>query len=173
MRLETARVLLLNADYTPLGVIGGEKAVKLMAKGKVEVVKATDILIHNTEKTVKFLLPKILRLIKFIRTLFKTKVPFNKRHVLMRDNYTCAYCGKRSTTHMSLDHVVPKAKGGKSTFENVVTSCVPCNQKKDNRLPSQASMFPRYRAYEPTIMEFIKMQIRRLGMEDALKELGW
>jgi len=74
---------------------------------------------------------------------------------------------------MSLDHVVPKAKGGKSTFENVVTSCVPCNQKKDNRLPSQASMFPRYRAYEPTIMEFIKMQIRRLGMEDALKELGW
>ncbi len=173
MRLEAAKVLLLNADYTPLGVISGKKAVKLMAKGKVEIVTATKVVIFNMERTVKFLLPKILRLIKFIRALWKSKVPFNKRHILLRDDYTCAYCGKRATSHMSIDHILPKAKGGKSTFENVVTSCVPCNQKKDNRTPSQAGMFPKYRAYEPTIMEFIKMQIKRLGLEDALKELGW
>lgn len=169
-----AQVLLLNADYSPLGVIGWKKAVKLMAKGKTEVVAVADTILYNAEKTVKFILPKILRLIKFIRTIYKTKIPFNKRNVLLRDNFTCAYCGTKSTSKMSMDHVVPKSKGGKTNFENIVTCCIPCNNKKDNRSCREANMFPRFvKPYEPTVMEFILMQIKRLGLEKTLKEIGW
>lgn len=167
-------VLLLNADYTPLGVISWRKAVRLMAKGKVEVVKHSNTVLYNMERTVKFVLPAILRLIKFIRSIFKNKVPFNKRNVLLRDNFTCAYCGKRSLTKMSLDHIVPRSKGGKSTFENTVTCCVPCNHKKDSKSCKEANMWPRFvKPIQPTIMEFILVQIRKMGMEPALKELGF
>jgi 5-methylcytosine-specific restriction endonuclease McrA len=170
-----ANVLLLNADYTPLGVISWKKAVKLMAKGKAEVVAAADIILYNAERTVKFILPKILRLIKFIRTIFKSRVPYNKRNVLLRDNFTCAYCGTRSTSRMSLDHVQPKSKGGKTNFENIVTCCIPCNNKKDDRTCRESGMFPRHvqwPATAPTVMEFIRMQIKRLGLENTLKEIG-
>jgi len=166
-------VLLLNADYTPLGVISWRKAVRLMAKGKVEVVKYGDKVLYNMERTVKFVLPLVLKLIKFIRTIFKNKVPFNKRNVLIRDNFTCAYCGTRSLTKMSFDHITPKSKGGKSTFENVVTCCVPCNHKKDNKTCKQADMWPKYvKPTQPTIMEFIRIQIAKMGMNHVLKELG-
>jgi 5-methylcytosine-specific restriction endonuclease McrA len=164
--------VLLNADYSPLGVVSMKKAVKLLAKGKAEVVEASTRIIFNAERTVKFVLPLVLKLIKMIRSIFKRKVPFNKKNVLLRDGYECAYCGKDIRGRASIDHIIPKSAGGKSCFENVVACCVPCNNKKDNRLPRQAHMFPKKQAKEPTIMEFVTIQIRKWGMEDALKKLG-
>lgn len=164
-------VVLLNSDFTPLGVIGWKKAVKLIAKKKVEVVKYGTHVVSNFEKTVVITIPLIIRLVKLIRTLWGKRVPFSKRTVIIRDNFTCAYCGKYSKTGMTIDHIIPKAQGGKSTFDNVVSCCLPCNNYKDNKTPAQAKMYLKIRPTTPTIMEFIIKQIRNIGLTETLNEL--
>jgi len=114
----------------------------------------------------------VLRLVKFVRKIYGVKVSFSKRNVLIRDNFTCMYCGADIKRYSTLDHVIPKSKGGKSTFENVVACCITCNNKKDNKLPSQAKMYLTRQPYSPTINEFILLQIKRTGMFKYLKELG-
>ena len=166
-------VILLNADYTTLGIINWRKAIKLICKKKVEVVKSTEIVISNYERTVKMLIPAIIRLIKYVRSIFGKRVPFNKRNVLLRDGNVCQYCGvKLNNITATIDHVMPKSKGGLSEFTNTVSACLPCNNKKDNRRCSEANMCPRKKPVSPTIMEFILIQIKHLGMEETLKELG-
>lgn len=170
----TDGVLLLNSDYSPLGVISWKKAVKLMVKGKVEVVKLATRVITNAERTVKMILPSIIKLIKFIRYIYKAKVPFNKRNILIRDNFECQYCGKKivSGVGATVDHIIPRSMGGKTTFENCVASCLPCNNRKDNKLPREVGMFPKKRPTSPTVYEFIQFQIERLGLSGMLKEVG-
>jgi 5-methylcytosine-specific restriction endonuclease McrA len=166
-------VILLNSDYTPLGFIGWKKALKLIVKKKVEIIKSSTKIIHNFENTISMLIPEVIRLIKIIRNLWKRKVPFSKRNVLIRDNFICQYCKKPIKNEKpSIDHIIPKSKGGKSTFENTVVCCLPCNLKKDNKTCSEAKMFPISRPVQPTINQFITMQIKNTGLEVTLKELG-
>jgi 5-methylcytosine-specific restriction endonuclease McrA len=166
-------VILLNADYTPLGFITIRKAIKLLCKKKVEIVKASKHLIYNFEKTINFLIPEVLKLIKFVRSLWKTRVPFNKRNLLIRDNYTCQYCGKElKTDNSSIDHILPVSKGGKKSFENCTTACIPCNNKKDDRTCSEARMYPKNKPYTPTINQFLHIQIKNSGLDKTLQELG-
>jgi 5-methylcytosine-specific restriction endonuclease McrA len=145
-----------------------------MVKGKVEVVKLATRVISNAERTVRLILPAILRLIKFIRYIYQAKVPLNKRNILIRDNFECQYCGKKLVAGVgaTVDHIVPRSLGGKTSFENCVSSCLPCNNKKDNRLPSKCGMFPKKRPTAPTVYEFIQLQIVRLGLTGMLKEVG-
>lgn len=170
----TDGVLLLNSDYSPLGVISWKKAIKLMVKGKVEVIKLATRVITNAERTVKLILPSIIRLIKFIRYIYKAKVPLNKRNILIRDNFECQYCGKKlvSGVGATVDHIIPRSMGGKTAFENCVASCLPCNNRKDNKLPREVGMFPKKRPTSPTVYEFIQLQIVRLGLSGMLKEVG-
>lgn len=166
-------VILLNADYTPLGIISFKRAMKLIAKKRVSIVKAAKKVIRNWENTVETLVPEILKLIKYIRALWRTKVPFNKRNLLTRDNFRCQYCGvdlKKAPS--SIDHIVPVSKGGKTTYENCVSACVPCNNKKDDKLCSEAKMFPRHKPYTPTINSFVQIQIKNAGLDTTLRELG-
>jgi 5-methylcytosine-specific restriction endonuclease McrA len=165
-------VILLNADWSPLGIINWKKAVKLMVKGKVEVIKASTKIITNFEKTIEITIPEIIRLVKFIRALWKIRVPFNKRNVLVRDNFTCAYCGKKMNSGLSIDHVLPKSKGGESTFDNTVACCVKCNNVKDNKDCQTAKMYPRVKPYIPTINQFLMLQIKNAGLGATLKEYG-
>jgi 5-methylcytosine-specific restriction endonuclease McrA len=165
-------VLLLNADYSPLCLISWQKAVKLICKAKVEIIKTSKKVIHNFEKTMEILIPEVIRLMKYVRNLWKVRVPFNKRHITIRDDNTCQYCGKEIKHGGSIDHVIPKSKGGKSNFDNCVLACVPCNNKKDNRLPSEAKMFLRKQPHTPTVNEFILKAIKSAGLVDVLTELG-
>lgn len=168
-----ADVLLINADYTPLCIMDWKKAIKLICKGKVEVVKYTEKFIENAEKTIKMFIPAVIRLLKHIRMLYGKKVPFNKHNLLIRDHHTCAYCGIKLGKHnASIDHILPISLGGKSTFDNAVASCIPCNNKKDNRTCAEARMYPKVKAYTPTVFEFILMHIKAVGMEGMLKDLG-
>jgi len=164
-------VILLNSDYSYLNTIGWKKAMRLVAKGKVEVLHASDKILRNAEKTWKMLLPKVIRLIKLVRTVYRTRVPFSKRNVLHRDKFICQYCGIKSNK-MTIDHVIPKSRGGKSTFENCVAACKPCNNKKNDRTPNEAHMPLRKQPFQPTIMEFIQMKMKALGVDKALKEFG-
>jgi len=164
--------VLLNADYTPLGLISWQKAIKLMVKGKVEIIKSSKKKLHNFENTITLFIPILIRLIKFVRNLWKARVPFNKRNLMIRDNFTCQYCGKKLNKDSSIDHIIPKSKGGKSTFENTVASCIPCNCKKNNHTCAEARMYPRNKAYIPTINQFLMNQIRNAGLEATLIEFG-
>lgn len=162
--------ILLNADYSILGTISHKKAIRLLYKGKAEVVK-------NSEKIIKsfsteIFIPFILKLIKLIRSIFKVRVPYSKRNVLIRDDFRCAYCGVVGK-HMTIDHVYPKSLGGKSTFENTVCACLKCNNTKDSRTCQESNMYPKHsKPVVPTIMEFILRAVRNSGLEKVLKDEG-
>ena len=173
MVVENKTVLLMNADYTPLGLISWKKAIKLLVKKKVDVVKYSEHILHNAEKTIKMFIPLVIKLIKYVRMMFGKRVPYNKKNLLIRDGHVCAYCGVKLDTHnASIDHIKPRSLGGQTTFENTVSSCIKCNNKKDNRTCAKANMYPKIRPYTPTITEFITIHIRNLGMDKMLKELG-
>jgi 5-methylcytosine-specific restriction endonuclease McrA len=165
------KVILLNSDYSFINVISWKRAVRLMVKGKAEVVAASNKVIRNAERTIELIIPKVLRLVKLIRSIYKTRVPFSKKNVMVRDDFTCAYCGKEDQ-RLTIDHIIPKSKGGKSTFENCVASCKPCNNRKNNRTPSEANMFLKKKPFQPTIMEFFIIKMKRLGVYEVLKDLG-
>lgn len=170
--METGCVL-LNANYMPLGIISLKKAIKLIVKEKVEVIKSHSTkLLCNFERTFKIFYPLVLRLVKFVRRIYGVKVTFSKKNILIRDNFICMYCGTDIKRFSTLDHVIPKSKGGKTTFDNVVSCCIKCNNKKDNKLPSQAKMYLIKKPYTPTIMEFILLQIKRTSIAKYLKEIG-
>jgi 5-methylcytosine-specific restriction endonuclease McrA len=141
-----------------------------MIKKKVEVLKYTDKIISNAEKTLTMKIPAVIKLIKAIRSLYRSKVPFSKRNVMVRDGFVCVYCG--SNEMLTIDHVLPVSRGGKSTFENCVSACKKCNSKKGDNTPSEVHMFLKKKPYAPTISEFIKMRMEKLGIMDLLKELG-
>lgn len=164
------RVVLLNSDYSFLSTINWKRAMCLLAKGKVEVLKTTEHIIRNAEKTWEILVPKVIRLVKLVRKVYRNKVPWSKKNVLIRDRYTCQYCGIKSEK-MTIDHVIPSSKGGKSSFENCVASCKQCNNFKNDRTPSQAQMTLKRQPFQPTIMEFINIKMKALGIDKVLQEV--
>lgn len=165
------RVILLNSDYSFLNVISWKRAIRLMVKGKAEVVKSSEKTIRNAERTVELIIPKVLRLMDLVKSVYKNRVPFSKRNVFVRDDFTCAYCGC-TEERLTIDHIIPKSKGGGSSFENCVASCKPCNNKKNDRTPQQAGMNLRFKPHTPTIMEFFIIKMKRMGVYKTLKEMG-
>ena len=161
--------VLLNADYTFLNLVNWKRAVCLMAKGKVEIVKDSPRIIRSCSG-VELKVPAVMRLIKLIRTIYRTSVTFTKRNVLIRDRFKCAYCGTRREK-LSIDHIIPKSRGGKMTFENCVAACKPCNLKKGGRTPNEAKMYLKARPYQPTISEFLRLKFENLGIHEVLQEL--
>lgn len=106
----SAKILLLNADYTPLQAISWHRVVKLVYKEKVDIVQQTDQVIGH------FRLPCVLRLVRLVRTVFQRQVSWSKKNVLLRDRNRCQYCGKHfPTRQLTLDHVVAKSCGGKNS----------------------------------------------------------
>jgi 5-methylcytosine-specific restriction endonuclease McrA len=132
------QVLLLNITYEPLRVINWKKAIVMLTLGKVEVVEEYDTKIHSVSFSIK--LPAVIRLLRFVRRP-KTPVKFSRQNIYIRDNCRCQYCGRVfPTTELTWDHVLPKARGGKTEWENIVTCCIECNRKKGGRIPSEVSM---------------------------------
>ncbi len=160
--------VILNGDYSYLNTVSWQKAIKLLYKGKATVLKYTEKVIRAGQEVIK--LPAVMKLIKLVRTIFRTHVPFSKRNVMIRDGFTCQYCG--SFEDLTMDHVIPVSRGGKTTFENCVTACKPCNMKKTNKMPTEAQMFIKKRPEAPTISEFTRMRATKLGINDLLKSLG-
>ncbi|HSV93007.1 MAG TPA: HNH endonuclease, partial [Desulfobacterales bacterium] len=128
-----SQCILLNADYTFLNLVHWKRAICLMAKGKVEVVKDSQATVRASGGAA-YRVPAVLRLIKLIRTIYRAGVAFTKRNVFVRDGFRCAYCGN-PRDRLSIDHIVPRSRGGRTTFENCVTACKGCNLKKGGRTP--------------------------------------
>jgi 5-methylcytosine-specific restriction endonuclease McrA len=131
-------VLLLNNSYEPLKVISWQRAITLFFMGKVEVVEEYDHQIHSVSFAIKA--PAVVRLLRYARIGRRTP-PLCRVNILARDNFECQYCSKNlSAKEATLDHVVPRSQGGKTTWDNIVCSCAQCNRKKGGRTPREAKM---------------------------------
>ena len=162
--------ILLNADYTFLNMVNWRRAMCLIAKGKVQILKQSERVIRTAEG-VAIKVPAVMKLIKLIRTLYVSRVPFSKKNVLIRDGFKCAYCGAKREK-LTIDHIIPKSRGGKTNFDNCVSSCKPCNNRKGGKTPREARMYLQVKAYQPTISEFLRLKVQKLGINKVLKEFG-
>ena len=145
-------MLVLNATYEPINVCTVRRAVVLLLKSKAEVIEKWDRELHSERMTMTR--PAVIRLRTYVavpRDVHRRKI--TRRAVFARDRWTCQYCGSRSS--LTVDHVVPRSKGGRSTWDNIVTCCAPCNRRKGDRLPRQANMVPARKPKAPSATIFI------------------
>ena len=134
------RTLLLNATFEPLKIISWQRAITLLTQGKVEVIDSYDREVRSV--SISFRLPSILRLLKVVKVRRGGKeVRFSRANIYQRDRYTCQYCGnKYHSENLTFDHVIPQVQGGETTWRNIVTACLACNNRKGGRTPRQAGM---------------------------------
>ena len=129
-------VLVLNQSYEPLTVCQARRAVVLVYRGKAEMLENGVGFIHSVDNT--FPLPSVIRLAYMIKRPYLER-KLTRFEIFNRDHFTCQYCGK-VTRQLTLDHVLPRYRGGQHTWENVVSACVPCNRHKAGRTPREAGM---------------------------------
>jgi 5-methylcytosine-specific restriction endonuclease McrA len=134
---ERGRVLVLNATYEPINVCTVRRAVVLLLKDKAEVIEHGEWELHSATSSLHR--PVVIRLVTYVRIPRDThRRKITRRAVFARDEWTCQYCGSRS--NLTVDHVIPKSKGGGSSWDNIVASCAPCNRRKGDALPPQVGM---------------------------------
>jgi 5-methylcytosine-specific restriction endonuclease McrA len=148
-------VLVLNATYEPINVCTVRRAAVLVLKEKAEVLEQSDGALRSERLTLER--PTVIRLITYVRVprdAHRRKI--TRKAVLARDSWTCQYCGMRKPG-LTVDHVIPRSRGGKSVWENIVASCASCNRRKGNRLPREIKMHPRIRPTAPGPTVFIRI----------------
>ena len=146
------RVLVLNATFEPINVCSVRRAVVLLLKEKAELLERASWDLHAESTTMPR--PVVIRLVAYVRVPRDThKRRITRRAVFARDGWTCQYCGSRS--NLTVDHVIPRSKGGASSWENIVASCAPCNRRKGDHLPRQVGMHPRTKPRTPRPEVFI------------------
>ena len=153
------QVLVLNASYEPLNVCTVRRAHVLVYKGKAEVVEELDQPLRSATGT--FVWPHVIRLVHYVRVPRAIQRKISRRALFARDGWRCVYCG-HSGGRLTLDHVVPRSKGGESIWENVVTSCAPCNLRKGNRLPHEVHMELRQQPRPPAPVLFISLAMPKI-----------
>lgn len=140
------RVLLLNASYEPLKIVSRNRAVTLLVMEEADLVEAGEGLIRSPSISIPA--PSVIRLRHFVQVPYRAKIPLTNRAVLIRDNHECAYCLKRRGT--TIDHVLPRSRGGQHEWTNVVACCGRCNHKKADRLLSEVGWELRFTPYMPS-----------------------
>ncbi|MDQ1295067.1 MAG: hypothetical protein QG608_2952 [Actinomycetota bacterium] len=134
------RTLVLNAGYEPLAVVSFRRAIVLVLAGKATIVAHGGRPVVGGSVTLPR--PSVILLARYVRVQRSGAVPVSRRGVLRRDNHRCAYCGSHATT---IDHVLPRSRGGRDTWENLVACCVTCNNTKGNRTPEEKGWSLRIR----------------------------
>lgn len=143
------QTLLLNASYEPLRIVTWERAICMWLDEKVEILATYSERVYDALKDWCGRMPAVVRLLKYVSLDVKT-VKFSRINVFGRDHFTCQYCGDQpGTANLTYDHVLPKSRGGKTCWENIVTACVPCNFQKADRTPEEAGMKLKNIPYTP------------------------
>ena len=148
------QVLVLNASFEPLNVCSLRRAHVLVYKGKAEVVEELDRPLCSA--TARFPWPHVIRLLAYVRVPRIVQRKISRRALFARDGWRCVYCGSAGG-RLTLDHVVPRSRGGGSEWENVVTSCAPCNLRKGNRLLHEVHMELAHPPKPPAPVLFIRL----------------
>ncbi|HEY3875910.1 MAG TPA: HNH endonuclease [Candidatus Kapabacteria bacterium] len=156
------KVLILNGNYEPLAITNVEKAIILLYLSKAELVSSmTGRSVRSTSVTMPF--PSVVRLSAFVRVPFK-KVILSRKNILRRDGHKCQYCGTTSVT-LTVDHIVPKSRGGEDSWENLVSACLRCNNVKGSQTPEEAQMPLMRRPIRPNHVTFLRQFAGRVDKD--------
>lgn len=156
-------VLLLNADYRPKDVIHWQAAISIVFRERVFVLAVYEDWVIRSP-SLEMRVPAVLLLKRYVR--WETRLKFNRRNVFKRDKYACQYCGKSAERReipyeaLTYDHVQPRSRGGKTTWENIVTACYPCNHKKADLSLEEAGMKPMTKPRKPKDRNDIEFCLR-------------
>ena len=143
------QVLVLNSDFSPHNVTTLRRGFILVEKGKAEVLQKGEDIITSVGNFVR---PLVIRLLNYVR--YRPKgIGITRKRIFKRDNYECCYCG--SKRNLTVDHVIPKSRGGSNYWDNLVTSCGRCNSNKDNMTPEEAGLKMRYKPTVPSLFSRI------------------
>ena len=155
-----SEVLVLNFTYEALNITSFQRAVKLIFSGKAEIVRNRERFLASPTYAMR--MPSIIRMLYYIRRPIQ-KIALTKKNVLIRDDHKCQYCGVHGAL-MTVDHIVPKSRGGPSTWENLCCACMRCNNRKNNRTPTEANMALKRKPRQPKYIPWI--QIKRNTLPD-------
>lgn len=153
--LDRCPALILNADYRPLSyfplsVLSWQEALKAVFRGTVVVVSEYERVARSTSQEIR--LPSVLALKEYIPAA--QKPAFTRFNVFLRDHWTCQYCDTAfRTQELTFDHVIPRSRGGRTSWTNIVTACQCCNLAKGNRMPRECGMVPKTEPRQPSIYE--------------------
>lgn len=152
--METS-VLVLNASYEAINICNTRRALKMVFKGTAQTEEASDAVLHSPSAVMQ--VPHVIRLVKYVNVP-RSVVKFSRKNVLVRDRHRCQYCRQEfPTALLTLDHVIPLSRGGTTTWENVVTACKKCNNKKGNRLVSEVKMRLERQPKTPSILTYLQL----------------
>jgi 5-methylcytosine-specific restriction endonuclease McrA len=154
LALDSCPALVLNADfrplsYFPLSLWSWQETVKAVCLDRVNIISHYDRVVRSPSFEMR--LPSVISLKEYIPTA--RRPAFTRFNVFLRDRFTCQYCGEDFPSHeLTFDHVIPRSRGGRTVWENVVTACSSCNLLKGNRLPRESGMYPRLTPRQPTTL---------------------
>lgn len=158
-------VLVLNASYEPINICGARRALVLVLKGIARTEEEQGATLHAAR--VKMALPSVIRLLEYRRIPHQTRA-LSRKNILLRDRNTCQYCcAVLNSSEMTLDHVLPRSKGGLSTWENLVACCHDCNRRKGNQLLHELTDMTLQREPRPFSLHTSRHIMRMLGSADA------
>jgi len=160
----TGRVLVLNSTYEPINVCTTRRAIVLVLKGIARAEERSERFFHSSRTAIP--VPSVIRLIEYVHIPFERK-SLSRKNILLRDHNTCQYCARiYAPSELTLDHVIPKSRGGHSNWDNLVACCKRCNNRKGNALPDEAGMrlIKRPQAFSLHVNRQI---MRYLGRSDA------
>lgn len=152
-------VLVLNQNYEPLNICSVRRALVLVLGGKAELLEAARGRIASATRAFPF--PSVIRLINLIKRP-RPRVKLTRKEIFIRDGYTCQYCGVR-TSHLTIDHVIPRSRGGSHTWDNVVAACQPCNHRKGGKSVAEARMALLQQPHEPRAGRYYTVERRLDG----------
>ena len=139
-------VLILNIDYTPLGICIAKRAIVLLFSNKAETVIISEKSIRTIDNS--YPVPSVIKTLKYIKRPFGKKI--SRFGIFARDNFACQYCGNEHKT-LTVDHIIPKSRNGAHSWDNVVTACMDCNHKKAGRTPKEANMKLKIKPFIPNL----------------------
>lgn len=149
------RTLVLSPWMRPHGIVGWQGAIVLVVDDKVDVLETYQATVRSAGNRYEgrdplvFDVPAVVRLRKAVK-MHKDGVKFSRRNVYARDGFRCCYCGKRKNPKdLNYDHVLPRVRGGKTVWENIVTTCYPCNTRKGSRTPAEAGLTMHFQPHRP------------------------
>ncbi len=146
------KVLVLNQDFSPISICTVQRAFILNYLKKTELVKsANGHRLRSIDQS--FPMPAVIRLMRYVHIPYKG-VSLTRQNIFKRDNFNCQYCG--TSRDLTLDHVIPKSKGGRSSWDNLITACRRCNTRKGDYTPDQAGFRLKTKPFKPTYLMFLR-----------------
>ncbi len=163
MDIFNTNVLVLNTTYEPINICNIKRAIILIFKSYATTLEYYESYIHSA--TQKFKAPAVIKLKEYIKLPHK-EVVLTRRNILIRDKYTCQYCGEKFvSSELTIDHIIPKSKGGLTKWDNIVACCKKCNEKKGHRTPWEADMTLVKKPSAPNYIYFLHV-VKHIGNDN-------